>query len=134
MRLLIALFILVTSASVASSDEVWETPDGQVVYLSETKGVAVWEIDQLEGPRRIYIRELAGNYDNRSIHEGFWIQTIGEGCGATMTGPDGFSGTTWGRVTVIFHSNGFPTNWTLLSGTCFGEADTPLQGQSPLLQ
>lgn len=118
----------------ALADEVWDTPEGQVVYLEDAKGLAIWQIASDQGELRLYFPGLAGNFDNRSMHEGFWIDSAGTVCGSTLTGPDGHAGTSWGRLIIVFDGPTFASNWTLLRGECFGDpADAPLRGRSPLL-
>ena len=102
-----------------------------MVYLDDVAGVAVWELIRSDGVGRMYIPGLTGNHDNRGVHSGYWIADTGGGCGAVMMGPDGFSGTQWGQLQVVFHDSAFPSDWTLLLGRCFGAPDLPLTGRSP---
>lgn len=80
----------------------------------------------------MYIPELTGNFSDRFVHDGYWIGESGVDCGSILTGADGYTGKTWGRLKVVFHSSAFPTNWTMLFGTCFDEPTEPLRGVSPL--
>lgn len=132
MQQLILSAIFLTLPAIVSADEVWTTPSGTVVYKEDLNDVAIWETDNLDGTLRMYIPGLAGNIEDRSVHDGYWIQYAGQGCGSTLTGPDGHSGDNWGRLRIVFHSAGFPTNWTMLTGSCFAEPTKPLRGKSPL--
>ena len=118
----------------ALADEVWETERGLMVYLSEQDDVAIWELEIPNGLERLYFPGLAGNFADRGVHDGFWIASTGPSCGSTLVGPDGHAGAAWGSVTLVFHDVGFPTNWTMLMGMCFGPPVDPLDGISPLLQ
>lgn len=115
------------------ADEVWDTGDGRVVYLADQGDVAIWEAETLDGAVRYYVPGLAGNYDSRAVHDGYWIKVTGPSCGATLVGADGFQGESWGRLMLVFHGSGFPTNWTMMTGSCFDSPETHLRGQSPLL-
>lgn len=126
--------LALSAALPAAADEVWETAEGPVVYLSDVGDVAVWEAETLDGTLRFYFPGLAGRVEGRDVHHGYWIQVAGQGCGATLTGPDGFAGPVWGRVTLIFHQGGFPTDWTMRLGTCFDAPDASLRGASPMLR
>ena len=104
-----------------------------MTYLADLGDIAIWETENLDGTMRLYFPGLAGNFDQRSVHDGYWIQYAGQGCGAVMTGPDGFEGPNWGRLKLIFHSSGFRANWTMLTGVCFDEPSLVTHGRSPLM-
>ncbi|MBV6657678.1 MAG: hypothetical protein KI785_07930 [Devosiaceae bacterium] len=119
----------------AQADETWDTPAGTMVYLEDTKDMAIWEVaSPQDGLTRLYFPGLQGNFDNRSVHQGFWVRDTGNECRASLTGPDGHSGQSWGEVTLVFHDSGFPSNWTMLIGSCFEGPSEPLAGQSPLIE
>lgn len=122
---------LVLSGGGAAADEVWETDQGRVVYLDDVGDVAVWELVRADGVGRMYIPGLAGNFDNRGVHTGYWIADTGGGCGAVLMGVDGFRGTQWGQLRVVFHDSGFPTDWTITLGRCFEDPEISLRGRSP---
>jgi hypothetical protein len=114
-----AAFALLSTGTLA--DEVWTTPIGEVVYEAEIDGVAIFTYPLADGVvGRIYLPGLAGNYDNRSSHLGYWIAPGDGGCPAEMTGADGNKSKNWGQVLLVFHTPAFPAGWTLVNGVCFG--------------
>lgn len=113
----------------ALADEVWSSDIGDVVYDSEVDGVAIFTFDATGGGKgELYFPGLAGNYDHRGTHKGYWIAPGGDTCLTELTGADGLKSKDWGQLTIVFHETGFPTGWTLMSGTCFGPLDSTLLG------
>ncbi len=112
----------------APADEVWTTKQGDIVYESELNGVAILSIPTGSGPATIYVPGLAGNYDHRSIHTGFWIGDGAAGCDAMLTGPDGRASHDWGRVIVKFDNEAYPTDMTIVFGVCFDRPKRALHG------
>jgi hypothetical protein len=104
----------------ALADERWTSTIGDIIYEAEIDGVAIFTYPTGDGSLgRLYMPGLAGNYENRASHLGYWIAPGDGGCLATMTGADGMSSKNWGQLLLIFHTPGYPASWTLTSGSCF---------------
>ncbi len=117
-----ALAIAALLPFTAAADEVWTTPFGEVIYEQDMGDVAILSYPAGEKMRgHAYFPGLGGNFDDRSVHWGYWIEPREGPCGATMTGPDGVSSTAWGRAVIIWDESGFPSAFTGLGGECFGE-------------
>jgi hypothetical protein len=125
-----AAIIFLPTATLA--DEAWTTDFGDVTYIADKGDTAIWEESNFDETRRLYFPDLGGNFKDRSNHEGYWIQADSEGCGAVMTGPDGHSGESWGRLLLIFDKRAHPSDWTLLTGSCFEAPDSPMRGTASL--
>lgn len=128
-RMLLAAAVALAVPSAAFADEIWTSDSGDVVYESEVDGTAIFSYGTDPSNRGyLYFPGLAGNYDNRSSHYGYWISPGQGSCLAPLTGADGFSSTNWGSLIIIFHKKAFPTGWTLMSGSCFGPLENTLVG------
>jgi len=131
-RLFAALAVLVLAVP-AFADESWTTEFGDVIYETEIGDVAVWSYPSANGKGRgwLYFPGLAGNYDDRSVHEGYWIEEVQTGCSAELIAVDGRRSHYWGRVLLVFDRAAFPTGWTALGGDCFEEPWAPVRGDLP---
>lgn len=120
MKSLVALLALSTAliATTADADEVWQSAWGEVVYLTDVGTTAVLTVPYATDVAQIYIPGVAGNFNERGVHEGYWISNDDGPCEAALTGPDGLSSTNWGRVTVAFDVPTFPTGFSVLWGMC----------------
>jgi hypothetical protein len=129
MRLALCLATLL--ATPAMADEVWTSPMGDVVYEADVNGAAVLSFTQVDGfPATLVIPGLAGNFDNRSTHEAFWIGSGAGDCGVTLSLPGGPEGSLWGRALVSFDRPSFPTSFTLTFGWCFDPLSTSLRAEA----
>ncbi len=132
MKWLLGLALALTVTAEAMADETWDTPAGMVIYEDEIGDVAVWSYPADNGRRGwVYFPGLAGNYNNRSVHEGYWIEEGRGTCSAELVGADGRRSKNWGRVIVVFDGPAFPTSWTALGGDCFDDPTLPLRGEAP---
>jgi len=100
----------------ASADEVWESEFGLVVYEDEVGPFAVWSFPPGENypAGKVFLAGLAGNYDDRGSHDGYWM-TYGGGevnCGEPLVDAFGDSSPYWGNITVTFDTSGWPSSWT----------------------
>ncbi len=126
----------------ATADEVWETSGGPITYLQDMGAVAVWSFPYLAAwPGNVpefanpvgtlYFPGLGGNFDDRSIHDGYWAVVGSPACSASLTTPEGVTTSRWGRARVIFDNPAFPTSLTLLVGSCFDEPTQIIRGERP---
>ena len=127
-QLLLSALTALTIASKSVADEAWTTMSGDVIYLADHGDTAILQQFDHGDEVRFYFPGLGGNFNERSVHQGFWVSETG-GCGATMMGPDGFSGRLWGPATIVFHEPAFPSGWTVLNGLCFDEGQSYLEGE-----
>ena len=131
MRLNSLLLATLLLPSAALADEVWDTDAGQVIYEADEGDVAILSYDTGGTERgHLYFPGLGGNFDDRGVHTGYWIAPGGEGesCGATLKGVNDIESMYWGRATLVFHEAAFPSAWTLLTGSCFGEPEASIVG------
>ncbi|MBY6113050.1 hypothetical protein KUW09_06080 [Mameliella alba] len=107
-------------AAPALADEVWTSDMGDIIYETDTQGAAILSFTNVDGYRAIVVVPgLAGNYDNRSVHDGFWMGEGAGDCLSSMTlGTQ--SGHQWGQALISFDRPSFPTSFTLTLGDCFG--------------
>jgi hypothetical protein len=86
-QILVAALCAGLIAAPAQADESWTSSIGTIVYEAEVDGVAIftYPLPDLEGGvGRLYFPGLAGNYDNRGTHPGYWIAPGDTGgCSAT---------------------------------------------------
>lgn len=82
---------------------------------------------------KAFISDLAGVYEGRTSYTGYWMEpgsADGEsGCPVEIRDPqtDGTSDV-WGRVTLVFVEEDFPSSWVALRGDCFEEPHAMLVG------
>lgn len=122
MNRFLAAAAILSLAAPALADEVWDTPYGQVIYEADIGDVAVLSYPLDGGTRgHAYFPGLGGNFDNRGVHWGYWIEERDGGCASVMTGPDDKSSNAWGRVVIAFDESGFPSAFTGIAGECWGD-------------
>lgn len=132
MRYLLGLVLAYLVMAPAMADETWNTEYGLVIYEQDPGDVAILSYPVDRGRRgTVYFPGLAGNYDNRSVHEGYWIEDGPGPCMAEIVGADGRRSNNWGRVIIAFDLPAFPTSWTALGGDCFDDPTIPLRGEVP---
>lgn len=132
-RTLIAALLASTLALPVMADEVWSTVYGDIIYESDLdNGMAVLsypvEEDDPDSPRgEMFVAELAGNYEDRSTHDGIWIEPSTDGgwqCDVAIAHPvTGEPAWNWGRLEVIFLTPAFPSGFVVRGGTCFDEIE-----------
>jgi len=137
-RAILAALALLTTPALA--DETWRTDAGQIVYEADMGHIAVLSFPiaatpfaQAGGGARagVFLPGLGGNFDNRSIHDGYWAMPGTAVCTAALTTPDGVSTQNWGRARIIFDRATFPTGFTMLVGACFNEPTFTVRADLP---
>lgn len=127
-------------ATPALADETWTNPAGQLVYEADMGHIAVLSfpigatpLAQAGGAPRaqVYFPGLGGNFDNRSVHDGYWAMPGTPVCTASLTTPDGTSTQTWGRARIVFDRAAFPTGFTMLIGSCLDDPAFPIRADLP---
>jgi hypothetical protein len=123
-----AAFALFATASLA--DEVWDSDMGPIVYEAEEAGAAIFSFTNVDSyPAKLIIPRLAGNYDDRSTHEAFWIgQGAGE-CDAFMSRAGQPKSSQWGRAQIVFDQPAYPTSLTVILGFCTDEPNIVIRGE-----
>ena len=106
----------------AVADETWKTGFGQIEWEKDYDGGAIFKLETGKGDfTRYYVEGLTPEGD-RGHFEGYWIRKGGEDiCSAELVGPDGTRSKNWGRLSLTFVKDGFPSDWTALTGLCTGE-------------
>ncbi|HBH90810.1 hypothetical protein [Ponticaulis sp.] len=122
-------------AGAAHADEVWSSDEGNIVFLSELEtGEAIIGAPVGNTMIRMIFPGLAGNYDNRSMHDGVWISSSSFGtepCSISVQDPEtGETSAYWGRAQMIFTSTGYPSDIVLTAGVCFGDPEEMLFGEA----
>ena len=124
------LALALTTAAPALADEIWSTPFGDAIYEADIGDTTIITVPQTDGVMRVYLPGLAGNYDSRGTHTGYWIGN-GEGyCPAGLTGIDGTGSRQWGEVILAFDYAAYPTGWTLVVGDCFAPPYWTIRGEA----
>lgn len=101
------------------ADETWSSDMGQIIYEDDVDGAAVFSFTNVDGSRAVVvIRGVEENYDDRGVHDGFWIgQGAGYCIGAMSIG--GQPSYQWGRALISFETPAFPSSFTMTLGDCF---------------
>lgn len=101
------------------ADEVWDSDFGAIVYQDEQQGMAIFSFRNFDGYQAtLVIPGLAGNFDNRGVHDAFWVGKGPGSCLSSMSFGD-MNGASWGQAKLIFDKPSYPTSFTLLMGECF---------------
>ncbi len=130
-----ALALNTTYFATASADEVWQTPIGNVIYADEINEYAVLHFPTMREDvfGIAYIKDLAGNYDNRDqTFEGYWVEPISGAstvCDVGIVDETGDTYHSWGRLKMVFTETAFPSGWVALRGECFDEPNDALAGK-----
>jgi hypothetical protein len=128
---LMAVFVV----SPSFADEVWSSDAGPVIYETDVGDYAILTMQTSKnGSYRIYVRGLAGNYDNRvGQFTGYWIATDPDipspECDVTIVTIDGQTTNLWGRVNMTFDSPSFPTGFSAQIGNCYDEPNVQWTGR-----
>lgn len=114
----------------AVADEMWKTDYGPVIWEKDFEGGAILKLDLDDGEVvRFYVEGLGIDSTPRGMFKGYWISTGEEDeCSAQLRGPDGTRSNTWGRMSLIFSSPDFPSDWVMLTGDCHDEPDSLVVG------
>ena len=116
----------------ATADEVWSTVIGDVIYEKDMGEVAVlsYPMDYPDTRGHVFIMGLGGNFDSRGHFTGYWSEPQMEEalCGVAIVDGNGLETTNWGRVSITFLDEGFPSSWVALRGECFEEPSAHLVG------
>jgi hypothetical protein len=128
----IAAFALVAvpALATANADEAWKTKAGTVAWINDIGGDAVLSVDAKGGKTLFYIDGLKSKMEGgRSKFSGYWISTKdAKICDTTMTTPDGIASRSWGRLELLFVKPGFPSDWVMKTGSCFGDTTEMMSG------
>lgn len=143
-RHLSSLFSIVLAVggipALAHADETWTNPAGTLVYQEDLRDIAILSFPIAATPfaqaggasdAAVYLPGLGGNYDNRSVHDGYWVMPGQAMCSAAITAPDGLASQAWGRAQIVFDRAAFPTGFTLLLGACFDTPSIPVRADLP---
>ncbi len=128
-KLAACLLATMMVATPAVADETWKTGFGVIEWEKDYDGGAIFKLQTGKGDfTRYYVEGLTTNGD-RSHYEGYWIRQGGEPiCSAELVGPDGTRSKNWGRISLTFVKDKFPSDWTALTGLCVGEPLDVLTG------
>lgn len=129
--LAVGLMAAMMIAAPAVADETWKTAFGQMEWETDYENGAIFRLNTGKNDyTRFYIEGLTADSD-RSHHEGYWIRKGGEDvCSAELVGPDGTRSRNWGRISLTFVGDTFPSDWTALTGFCVGEPLDVLTGKA----
>ncbi len=129
-----AFAALVALSLPAQADETWATTSGSVIYEVDIGDIAVLSFPGGAAPQlvgadraRVLFPGLGGNFENRAIHDGYWVSQGAPICSANLTTAEGVTSQRWGRARIIFDRPAFPTGFTLLLGACFDEPEQALR-------
>ena len=131
MRMAMVSLLAALSAAPAQADDTWKTDFGQVMWEKDYAGGAVFRVETGKGKfARFYIEGLRADDTERGHFNGYWINTADDDmCSASLTGPDGATSRTWGRLSLTFVDKAFPSQWVMLTGDCMAEPAEALVGK-----
>lgn len=113
---------LLTTATQAMADEVWDTNTGRVVYEAEMGPTAVWTYGTEATPGVIYVPGLAKVYTNRGSYRGYWAKDKSKKtCSTLRPGVLGRMTAHWGYFDIKFIDKDFPSRWEASWSYCDGE-------------
>lgn len=114
------------------ADEAWDSDMGLIVYEAEENGAALFSFVNVDAyPATLVIPGLAGNYNNRGVHDAYWVGTGAGECPAFLAAPGYEATTNWGRALISFDRPAFPTSFTLTLGDCFGPLTYAIRAEAP---
>lgn len=129
MRISLA-FAACLAAAPALADEVWRSDTGDIVYLADRNGAAILTFTNVDASAAtLIVPGLAGNFDRRGTHPGFWIGEGAGNCAAILRHGD-LESRQWGRAIIVFDRPGFPTSFTMILGACFDAPDLPVRAEA----
>ena len=115
-----------------AADEAWDSDMGLIVYEAEENGAALFSFVNVDAyPATLVIPGLAGNYNNRGVHDAYWVGTGAGKCPAFLAAPGYEATNNWGRALISFDRPAFPTSFTLTLGDCFGPLTYAIRAEAP---
>lgn len=127
----LALCLALVAAPLAA-DEAWDSDMGLIVYEAEENGAAIFSFVNVDAyPATLVIPGLAGNYNNRGVHDAYWVGTGAGECPAFLAAPGYEATANWGRALISFDRPAFPTSFTLTLGDCFGPLTYAIRAEAP---
>jgi len=128
-KMIIAGLMALCTAMPALADETWTSKFGEVVWVTDVDGTAIFSVPtEIGGEAQIYLPGFNMNI-KRDTHWGYWLIPGGESCDADLTGINGIASNQWGRVVVIFDKPDYPTSFTAAFGKCHGPLDKGLRAE-----
>ena len=125
--LTIAGMAAIALAPSAVADEVWTTPEYDVVYEADRGRTAIWSYG--DGVGTVFIDGLAGNFSDRGSYSGYWVQESSSlRCDTYREGADGEPTYHWGQFELTFIDPAFPSRWYANFGLCDREPSIHLDG------
>ena len=121
-RLALTFLAAALAPAAALADETWTARQSgtAIAWEGEVGGAAVLSLMWNGTPARLYVENLVGDIDARSVSHGYWIGE-GEGeasCSARLEGPDGLGATAWGLARIWWDAPAFPSGFTALLDDC----------------
>lgn len=124
----------------ASDNVAWDSALGRVEYVDEDGSFGVFEYPLEYGDNigRFYIDGLAGEFGGNGPLDGYWSEpdvSHDDEAGDTLICPfaiiDGHGRSTynWGRVRLMFTDVDFPSDFVLMRGRCFEDANDVIPGK-----
>lgn len=137
--LVTALAAALLASPAALADEAWNSNTGPVEYTADIDNFAVLSQDHVsEGQRLVFVRDLAGNFDDRlGWFDGYWVSSEPAGkassvpCPVTILAADGNAYAYWGLIALEFDTPAFPSGFTAMTGVC---TDPPTENWTATLQ
>ncbi len=129
---------MMSAATAAQADEVWQSELGDLHYIGEMNGAAILiNYDDPRGIQHFYVEGLAGNYDNREgVFSGYWLldtsaapKQPGGACEQLQTGPDGLRSMHWGRFQIAFDGPVWGQGFDMTMSNCDGLMDRNVRAE-----
>lgn len=141
---LIALFGACTATAQPTPDPApvtWTSSAlGKIVYASESGGAGVFEYETPFGDSigRFYIDGLAGEFGGPGPLKGYWTESDVSHddeddatliCPFSIQDDHGRMTRNWGRLTIAFTDDDFPSDFVLMRARCFEEPSEVISGK-----
>lgn len=123
--------LALTLATTAQADEVWDSLNGEIIYLADEYGSAVLSLNFSDGtPAELVIPNLAGNSQDRGVHRVYYIAHGDLQCDSALARPGQLASLDWGQGFISFDYPEFPTSFTLTLGDCFDAPYFSIRGEA----
>ncbi len=144
-RALLAAALLLAACQTASaqqdSDPVkWDSPLGRITYTSESgnSGVLEYPVPFGDNVGYLYIEGLAGEFGGTGPLKGYWSEPDVSHdddddntliCPFAIIDDHGRTTRNWGRLTIAFTDDWFPTDFILQRARCFEDPHDVIPGK-----
>ena len=146
-RALLATLLLLVACQTASAQQddgpvAWQSPLGRIAYTSESgnSGVLEYPVPFGDNVGYLYVQGLAGEFGGAGPLTGYWSEPDVSHdadddadnpiiCPFAIVDDHGRTTRNWGRLTIAFTDDWFPTDFILMRGRCFEDPHDVIPGK-----